>query len=245
MERVRQIAGIRKLDQLPSPQIDKGETQHRPGYRIEALELRPEEGIVLPALLFVPEKPANGRIVLYVHEKGNEAGAAPGGPIERLALGGARVLAVELRGTGRSQQTSQRSFGLRIGLDWADACDAYLLGRSYVGMRAEDVLVAARYAAKRVDGGLGSVDLIAVGNVGVPALHAAALEPSLFNSVTLSGTLVSWASVLESRLSYNQYVNVVHGALLEYDLPNLAATLGGKLTVEDARDGAGKPVAGK
>jgi len=89
------------------------------------------------------------------------------------------------------------------------------------------------------------VDLMAVGNVGVPALHAAPSSRRYSTTVTLSGTLVSWASVLESRLSFNQYVNVVHGALLEYDLPNLVATWGDRIIIEDARDGAGKPVAAK
>jgi hypothetical protein len=39
------------------------------------------------------------------------------------------------------------------------------------------------------------VELVAVGNVGVPALHAAALEPRLFDAVRLSRTLASWSSV--------------------------------------------------
>jgi len=247
LKRVRQIAGVRKLDQLPLPMAEKGGALKRPGYRIETLELRPEEGIVLPALLFVPEmeRALSGRVVVYVHEQGKEADAAPDGPIEQLVLGGACVLSVDLRGTGQTQQTGQKKWG-KIGADWQDVSTAYCLGRSYVGMCAEDVLTAARYATKQLKGGsVAAVDLIAVGNVGVPALHAAALEPSLFSSVKLSRTLVSWASVIERRVTINQYVNVVQGALLEYDLPNLAASLGGKLTVEDVRDATGKPIAPK
>jgi len=244
LEAVRGIAGIRKLDSLPLPQVEKGETLKRPGYRIEKLELRPGEGIVLPALLCLPEMEAgpSGPVAVYVHEEGNEAGAAPGGPIEQLVLGGCRVLSVELRGTGQTQQTAQKSWG-KIGPDWKDVSTAYCLGRSYVGMRAEDVLTAARYAATDLEGGpVDAVDLIAVGQVGVPALHAAALEPSLFASVKLSGTLVSWASVIERRVTIRQYINVVHAALREYDLPNLAATLGAKLEIEDPRDAAGQAI---
>ena len=180
LERVRQIAGIRKLKDLPPPRVEKGETVQRSGYRIEKLDLRPEEGIVLPAWLFVPEKAAAGRVVLYVHERGKEADAAPGGRIEQLVRAGARVLAVDLRGTGETQQTARSNYAL-IGTDWKDVSTAYCLGRSYVGMRAEDILIAARYAAKELAGGpADAVDLVAVGNVGVPALHAAALEPALF-----------------------------------------------------------------
>ena len=245
LDRVRQIAGIRKLDQLPLPQVEKGEAIQRSGYRIERLEFRPEAGIVLPAWLFAPERAPSGRVVLYVHERGKEADAAPGGRIEQLVLRGDRVLAVDLRGTGETQQAGQGNYAL-IGTDWKDITTAFCLGRSYVGMRAEDVLTAARYAAQHLAGGpAAAVDLVAVGSVGVPALHAAALEPSLFRSVKLSRTLVSWASVVRCRVTSLQYANAVHGALLEYDLPDLAATLGNKLTVEDARDGAGKPTKGK
>jgi len=244
LERVRQIAGIRRLDQLPLPQVQNGETVKRSGYRIERIEFRPEAGIVLPAWLFVPEKAPSGWLVLYLHQGGKEADAAPGGRIEQLVTGGARVLAVDLRGTGETQQTGQGNYAL-IGTDWKDITTAFCLGRSFVGMRAEDVLTVARHAAHHLAGGpvdaVDGVDLVAVGNVGVPALHAAALEPSLFHSVKLSQTLVSWASVVHCRLTRLQYVNAVHGALREYDLPNLAATLGDKLTVEDPRDGAGNP----
>ncbi len=54
-----------------------------------------------------------------------------------------------------------------------------------------------------------------------------------------------WASVIERRVTRGQYVNVVHGALREYDLPDLAATLGGRLAIEDPVDAFGAPVAPK
>jgi pimeloyl-ACP methyl ester carboxylesterase len=239
------LAGIRKLDQLPPPEATTGKITHRSGYRIQELELRPEEGIVLPALLFTPDKGPAGRVIVYLHEGGKGADGFDGGRIEQLTLGGARVLAVDLRGTGQTQQTGQHKWAL-LGPDWQDISTAYCLGRSYVGMRAEDVLTAARFAMSHLEGGpVAAVDLIAVGNVGVPALHAAALEPALFSSVKLQQTLTSWHSVIYCRLTLNQYVNVVHGALPEYDLPNLAATLGSKLTVEDPVDATGKPVATK
>ena len=116
---------------------------------------------------------------------------------------------------------------------------AYLLGRSYVGMRAEDILVCARFLSQEQPG---PVNLIAVGNVGVPALHASALERDLFQSVKLVHSLVSWSNVIESGCSFNQQVNAVHGALTMYDLPNLAVSLSDKLVVEEPLDAMGKPL---
>ncbi len=226
---VRRLAGIRRLGDLPKPQLETLDALQRPGYRIEKLLLKPEEGIVLPALRFVPEKPKPGQAVLYIHEQGKAADASPGGPIERLVQQGNVVLAVDLRGTGQTQPA---------GSEGKDVYTAYLLGRSYVGLRAEDVLISARYLKQQVlsDQPHG-VRLVAVGHVGIPALHAAATEPGLFESVKLVGSLASWSAVIHSPLTQVPAAQIVHGALQTYDLPDLAATLGDRLTVEQPTDG--------
>jgi hypothetical protein len=107
-------------------------------------------------------------------------------------------------------------------------------------MRAEDILVCARAAAARTPAH--TVDLVAVGEVGAPALHAAALEPQLFSSVRIVRSLKAWASVIDCRTHENQLANAVHGALAVYDLPDLAVLLGGKLKIEEPLDARGGPV---
>jgi hypothetical protein len=106
-------------------------------------------------------------------------------------------------------------------------------------MRAEDVLVCANFLRQHQARRL---ELIAVGHVSVPALHAAALEPDLFSEVALVRSLVSWSNLIELGRSYNQFVNTVHGALTTYDLPDLARTLGDKLTIEEPLNALGKPI---
>ena len=243
LDRVRQTAGIRKLKELPKPEVVRYDTVERNGYQVRKMILMPEDGIYLPALMFVPgtsaNKPAPPRgLVLYLHEQGKTAATVPGGPIEAMVKAGKCVLAVDVRGTGETLQDKQNKFTDAIGLDWKDVFTAYLLGRSYVGMRAEDVLLAARFLQQDQTG---RMDLVAVGNVGVPALHAAALEPDLFGSVKLVRSLSSWSNVIESGRSYNQQVNAVQGALTIYDLPDLAVTLGEKLTIEEPLNALGQP----
>jgi len=235
LEQVRQIAGIRKLTELPKPKIVRPGTISRDGYKIEKMIIIPEEGIYLPALMFEPSQ-SNGA-VLYLNEQGKAADSAPGGAIEELVKAGRTVLAVDLRGIGETQQGKQGNLADAVGPDWKDVFTAYLVARSYVGMRAEDVLVCARLL-KAEQGG--PVELIAKGNVGVPALHAAALEPQLFGSVRLSRCLVSWSDVIRSGVSRNQQVNAVQGALKTYDLPNLAAMLGDKLSIEEPLNALGE-----
>ncbi len=236
---VRRLTGIRKLAELPKPRVETLDTLSQTGYRIEKLVITPEEGISLPGLMFLPEKPQPGRVVLYLHQQGKAFDAAPGGPIERRVLAGETVLAVDLRGLGQTKSTSRGWNPPEVN----DEFMAYMLGRCYLGMRAEDVLTCARYAAQRVAGGQGqAVRLVAVGKVGVSALHAAALEPSLFESVKLSQTLISWSNVIHNRLNRAVEINIAHGVLVCYDLPNLAATLGKKLTIEQPVDAQGRVI---
>ncbi len=236
--RVRRIAGIRKLAELPKPKVRNLNIIERKGCTIRKMALIPEAGIYLPALMFTAKQESPQRAVLYVHEEGKSADAALGGSIEDLMRAGRQLLAVDLRGIGETQQATQRKFTGTTGADWKDVFTAYLLGRSYVGMRAEDVLICARFLKQQHKG---PVELIAVGSVGVPALHAAALEPDLFASVKLVRTLGSWSNVIELGRSVNQQVNAVHGALTTYDLPDLAGTLGDKLIVKEPLDALGEP----
>ncbi len=234
--RVRRLAGIRKLSELPKPRVRKLETIKREGCTVRKAALIPEAGIYLPALMFTPDARESSRAtVLHLHETGKSTDGTPG----ELARAGRRVLAVDLRGTGETRSTSQGNLSGATGADWKDVFTAYLLGRSYVGMRAEDVLVCARFLKQEYGE---PVELIAVGNVGVPALHAAALEPDLFTSVKLSRPLSSWSNVVKLGLSVNQQVNAVHGALTTYDLPDLAGTLGDKLVIEEPLNALGEPV---
>lgn len=243
LAKARRIAGVRSPQDLPEPRVQSTGQITRKGYRIEKLVLEPEEGIQLPALAFIPDKPARKNAVLYLNQAGKAADAGPGGPIEKLVENGALVLAVDLRGTGETAQTEQKEAGEIVGLEWKDFFRAYVLGLSYVGMRTEDILVCARYLAQRAE--TKAVHLHAVGNVAAPALHAAAFEPKLFESVTLNGMVESWSNVIAMRPTHNQLVNTVHGALTVYDLPNLASTLGNRLTIERPVDGMGKALTPK
>ena len=234
---VRRLTGIRPLEELPKPRVEARGSIERPGCRIEKLAILPEDGIVLPALLFLPEKPAPGPAVLYLHDQGKAADAAPGGPIEQRVRAGETVLAVDLRGMGQTRASDTDAYYTH---GWQDAYTAYLLGRSYVGMRTEDLLVCARYAAERLAGNHDhAVSLVATGNVGIAALHAAALEPALFQEVAIRRMLVSWSNVVHRHLSKDLMASLVHGALTHYDLPKLVTLLGGRVRVTESVDALG------
>lgn len=228
LAKVRQISGIRSLADLPNCECaTAATTDFGNGHKLHKLILRPEPGIALPALAFIPEK-RTGDAYLYLNADGKHADAGADGPIAKLVDEGHAVLALDIRGfgeTGRSG-SSKRGIAGHIGPQWKDFYLAYLLGKSFLAMRAEDILVGARFLTTFEAGGKPNrVHLISIGRVGPPALHAAALEPDLFVSVSLHNCLGSWASVLREPMATNQFENVVHGALKTYDLPDLIATM--------------------
>lgn len=229
LREVRRITGIRAVADLPAVKVQEGRRFRRGGVLIQHLILEPEPGIWLPALRYEPESAERtGDAVLYLHGDGKHVDAGSGGPIEALARSGRTVLAADLRGLGETSRPSGRdAMRAVLGSHARDTTLAHLLGRSFVAMRAEDVLVCARYLT---DGGgkttaASRVAIIAKGESGVPALHAVALEPNLFSALELRDSLASWVGVVRAPTAPNQKVNVVFGALRVYDLTDLVAAL--------------------
>lgn len=228
---VRRIAGIRHLADLPQAKVIPIGKLERTGYRIEKLCMEVEPGIRLPGLLFRPEKPS-GRRYLSVHGSGKHADTQPDGPIEKLVRAGHVVLAVDLRGVGEIGTDG----GGQWGGDWNDFFISFLLGKSMVSMRADDVLSCARFLSEwdKPEQPV-RVDVVATGVVGPSALHAVALETSLFDSLTLQSSLPAWSDVVRHPDVPGQLVNTVHGALGTYDLPDLVRSIPpGKVKVVDS-----------
>lgn len=102
---------------------------------------------------------------------------------------------------------------------------AYLNGRSIVGLRTEDLLAASDYLAQHLQ--VDKLHLHAVGVAAIPALHAAALRPERFATITAEQSIGSWHEVVQTPVPENQLINTVHGAIKNYDLPDLVDLAGG------------------
>jgi cephalosporin-C deacetylase-like acetyl esterase len=228
LESVRKIAGIRLLSELPQSTVRQAGKVARNGYTIEKLVLEPEPSHKIPALLFKPAKPT-GQKYLYVSGAGKQLAAEKDGAVEQLVRKGHIVLAIDVRGCGETGPSPDSLWGG----DWNDIFVSYLLGKSMLGMRAEDILVAARYLNELKGGENSGVNLIGVGACGPAALHAAAVERDLFRGLELHKSLSSWSEYLKHPEMRGQLVNSVHGALRAYDLPDLVESLPYKAVVHD------------
>ena len=231
---VRLVAGIRDLEKLPEPEVAPSDTMTVGKQTYESVVLRVADDIWLPGLLARPTKQSNPRVTCLIMSEGKNAMIAEGGEVSRRLSDGETVLAIDIRGIGETKPVGQKWYHQRFGDNGGNSTLAYLLGKSLVGDRAEDVLTVARWLSKKES--VDSIQLVASGELTIAALHAAAVEPQLFSLLELRRGLVSWSNLVETPMSVNQVAGLVHNALAQYDLPDLARLFDGKLTITDPHD---------
>lgn len=230
---VREVIGA--AETLPEPKVETIGEIKREGFTIEKLALTVENTFQLPALLYSPEKP-NGHAILYLHGASMKADAET---LERLVKAGNIVLAAELRGIGETETGLRRkAFGAgRFGRDNLEILTAYLMGKSYAGMRADDVRSWARFLKTKAS----RVSMTAIGEAAIPALHAAALERAAFEKITLRRMIPSYESLVGADETFDQTVSMIHGVLRHYDLPDLIELAGQeRVVIEEPVDGMGR-----
>jgi cephalosporin-C deacetylase-like acetyl esterase len=223
LAKVRTLLQVRPNSEMKPPKWQDRGREQREGYHIDKLVLRTDSGSTLPALTFHPPTPQD-EAYLYLHDKGKLGDSDADGPIEELLDQGYAVVTVDLRGQG---ETASGQPDALLG-DWKNYYLGYLLGKPLVGMRVEDALAAADFVAyyQKERTAPRKVHLVGVGQAGIVALHAAALHPELFSSVTLRNTPDDWSSIVGQKVPARQLDSTVHGALEVYDLPDLVRIVG-------------------
>ncbi len=194
------------------------------GYRMEKLVFEPEPGIRVPSLLYVPDWPVGPKAAaVYLDGRGKAAAHAD---VVSLMKTGLVVLSIDARGIGETRYTADeggsdwpRYFG-----DYDSAMTSLLLDKPLVAMRAEDISRAVDVLATRPEVDASRMVAFGRGMGAVPVLYAAAFD-SRIRKVGLDESLVSYESVVRSRIHRNVFENVVRGALRYYDLPDLVAWL--------------------
>ncbi|MHC4994113.1 MAG: alpha/beta hydrolase [Planctomycetota bacterium] len=229
LAKVRELVGVE--ESFAAPAVEKRGVIDRGDYGIEKLVIRRAGGVAVPALLFRPhEIGPNTPATLYVDGRGKDTDAGRGGSIEKLVGEGRVVLSLDARGFGETTDTPDTSVYVKG--DHRVAMWSMHLGRPLLGQRVGDVLASFEYLSGLRGIDAGSVRLVGLGQAGPVALHAAALDDR-FASVTLRDSIRSWVDdVVANPRDIHAISHVVPSALRYYDLPDLAAVLGAKLTAE-------------
>ena len=194
----------------------------RSGYRIEKLIYESEPGIFIPSLLYVPDAGASKKAaVLMVTGDGKAASASEA---EQFAASGTVVLSIDMRGTGETRvdtDVNSREFDHYFG-DFNNIMTALLVGKTMAGMRALDISrgVDVLTSGKEVDPN--QVYGYGKDEGALPLLYATVLDGRI-RRVMLDGMLVSYESVVNSRVSRRILEGVAPGMLKYYDLQDLVA----------------------
>ena len=186
---------------IAMPAIHRPVVAHGSG---EQIEIETEEGVRIPARIFVPaggepKKPA----VLYLDRKGED--------IDAIVRAGRIVLQPELRGLGHPKL-------------YATSMRAMLVGRTMAGMQTTDLLAAFDYLASRPDVDAKHIGVFAKGNAAAVALYAAALEPRI-EKVACEGGPISYLDIVRAPIHDEVSDLIVPGVLKDFDLPEVAAAI--------------------
>jgi cephalosporin-C deacetylase-like acetyl esterase len=186
--------------------------------RMRKLIYQTEPGIWVPAVLFEPAGEGRKPAVVVVHGRGKSASMEA---VRKHLDAGRVVLSIDVRGVGETGQASRRSGDwARYFGDYNSAMTAVLLGKPLVAMRAEDISAAVGYLASLPSVDASRIAVHGLETAGVAALIATTLD-SRIESAVIEGGLVSYESVIRSKVHRNVFEQVIPGALRHFDLPDL------------------------
>ena len=208
-------AGIRPLEQIcastrevrPPEILADGTTILREVYSFG-------DGQKVPAVTFLPKGMAKGA-VLVVDDRADRG-------IHRMRVTqtlaeGKSITVADLAGVGETGAMYRKTWQGTDTPDEVPAMMLYMLGKSMVGVRAEEVIALADATKRRLGF---KMEIVAHGNAAIAAAHAYAARRDLFTSIYCCHTPPSWADSVRKGV-FIPFANVVNGALLDYDWPDL------------------------
>jgi hypothetical protein len=183
-----------------------------PGGALEKMVFVSSDSLALPAVLLSPDE-KKGAPALLLADDGRGVQAARA---RELFAAGIPVMLLDVAGTGEIAPSPHKFYGAS-NADEEVAVMLYTLGRSLVGMRAEEIAFAAKWLANRFGG---KTDIVADGRVCVAAHHARGAYPALIGNIVDSNAPLSWRDVIAQGARY-PFACAVVGGLRDYDWTDL------------------------
>jgi cephalosporin-C deacetylase-like acetyl esterase len=231
---VRATAGITAKPGSPPPGVRIITTEQKSGWRLETISWPSTTGVELGGLLTVPDTASKKPAVLLL-----EPDAPTEADVEQLAASGHIVFAPQLL-PGPKDYDSPKS--RLMGPWYEETLRAYLVGKTLVGIRADDLIAATDWLASQPHVDPAQISATGVGPMGIVLLHAAVLDPRI-HSVTLDHTLTTFRTAFDDPAPRDLAQSVIPGVLQHYDLDDLMASLlPRKITVINPVEGEEKNV---
>jgi len=217
---------IRCPEPPPAPTVVRGPRREREWGTAEELHLHTEATVVVPATLCLPAN-AEGSLpaAVLTHASGRSELTGADGLGARLAAAGVAALCVDPRGVGETRSQLDDTPGQwRHDRDAELAYVALMSGVVPVGRRVQDLWSCLGFLRTQEAIDPARVGLVGCERAGLWVAHLAALAGNVAFAAQLD-TLACY-ECLFSRPDYRAHIaDFVPRALLEYDLPHLAALL--------------------
>ena len=209
---VAALAGIHLIGR-PVAQANVLGTEKLSGLTLERLSFFSSDGAQFPAVLLVPDAVKAPPTVIC----GDGLRVARLAQARRRLAEGSPVLLPDLCGWGEIGRFA-RKFSAQAVPDETLAMTWYPLGRSLVGIRAENLIDCANMLNARFGA---PPRLVACGRAVIPAVHARFVAPASFtDAVEMHDKPPAWADEIRTGAKAN-FADSVHGALAVYDWPLL------------------------
>lgn len=208
----RKRAGMRTVGRLgvAYDEVSRAETN---GVTVVREVFSFADGMRVPAITFIPQWYRRGPLLLV----GDDARDGRAERVARALDDGHVVMVADVMGTGEIGRMRHRFYGAQ-NPDEELAVMLYALGRSLVGVRAEEILALVNVMNARWNAPVG---IHASGGVAVAAAHAKAVDGETeIGGVEVERAPSGWAEAVRESAVY-RFADVVNGALLDYDWVDL------------------------
>ena len=193
-------------------------------YKLEKYLIQGSGEYMIPLALFIPNKINKKEAILILHEKGKNHAVNNENLAKQLLAEGYTVLLGDLPDIGEMGPGYMRGDTYINHVSYNKWFAGIHTGRSIVGLRAEDIIRMTQFIKTNL-ADYHSISAVSVGLLGSELLHAAVFENDI-QKVCLIRPFLSFSEIALSH-DYRPFFihSTVAGAIEEYDLPDLMASL--------------------
>jgi cephalosporin-C deacetylase-like acetyl esterase len=236
---IRILAGITGQPGSQVSAFRPNPAEHRDGYGLVTLALRSATGVDLWGLAAIPDRTGRKPAVLLMDSQPKEKLAAPGGDMDRLAKAGSIVMVLEPQPWPQGTESIKSPY---LGAFNLLSLRAFLVGKTIVGIRIDDTMLALDWLCGRPDVDPSAITVYGNGPLGMVALHTAALD-SRIGRLVIENSLTSYRSIVDGPMHRNASEVVIPGVLRRYDTGDLLLAISPRpVVVVNPQDAAGATV---
>ncbi|MEZ4810686.1 MAG: alpha/beta hydrolase family protein [Allomuricauda sp.] len=194
-----------------------------PDHTLEKYLLSGSGDYKIPTIVLKPKENSKNETILYFDSAGMEHAVKKDTLVSNILDEGYTVVLADLPGVGSLGPGYLKGDSYIGGTSYNQWFGAMLIGKSFVGLRAEDMLRVLQFARDEI--GSKKVSAISIGPLGSELLHAAAFDKNI-EKIALINSFLSYADITLTKSYDPTYIPfTVPGALEKYDLPDLMASL--------------------